>query len=278
MSASTRLAGKTAVIVGAGQMASVEGETAVGNGRAMAITFARQGAQVVLVDRDAESLDETSNLIKAEGGTSFEVIADIERENDCAALVSASLDHLGRIDILCNNVGIGTGDSSIGKLDVDAWDLIHRVNLRGMALTCKHVLPHMITAGGGSIVNVSSIAAVATTPLIAYSTSKAGVNSLSRTIASTHARYGVRSNVVMPGLIHTPLGIGSVHRKLGMPVAEIVESRNRRVPLGAKMGTAWDVANAALFLASDEARFISGAVLPVDGAQTTQVGVGTYGV
>ncbi|WP_375001141.1 SDR family NAD(P)-dependent oxidoreductase [Aeromicrobium sp. CTD01-1L150] len=255
----------------------MESETVVGNGRAIAITLARHGARLALVDRDEESLKGTAEIVRSEGSECVEIVADISSEDACARIASESLQALGHIDVLCNNVGIGDGDSSIGKLDVEAWDRIHRVNLRGMTLTCKHVLPSMIERRTGSIVSISSIAAEATTPLIAYSTAKAGVNALSKSIASTHARFGIRSNVVMPGLIHTPLGVGSVQRKLGLPVDEIVEGRNQRVPLGHQMGTGWDVANAVLFFASPESRFVSGAVLPVDGAQITQVGVGVYG-
>jgi len=182
------------------------------------------------------------------------------------------LETLGRIDVLHNNVGIGAGDDRPTDLDARAWDRIVDVNLKAMWLTCKHVLPVMRDQGAGAIVNISSLAAVAAASrLTAYKVSKAGVNALTQSLAVAHARDGIRVNAIMPGLIDTPMGVDSRARLLGRPRDEIAAARAREVPLG-HQGSAWDVAHAALFLASDEAAFVTGVVLPVDGGQAAMVG------
>ena len=168
----TRLAGKAGIVVGAGQ---TPGET-IGNGRAAAIVFAREGAQVVLVDRRASSAEETAAMIQAEGGTAVCVEGDWTSRADCAAYANASVEAFGRMDFLHNNVGIGTGDASPLRLDEETFDRILNVNLKGCLLSCQAVLPIMRQQGSGSIVNVSSLAAVASTPLTAYKISKAGMN------------------------------------------------------------------------------------------------------
>jgi NAD(P)-dependent dehydrogenase (short-subunit alcohol dehydrogenase family) len=266
---SGRLEGKRAVVVGAGQ---TPGET-MGNGRATALLFAREGAKVVVVDRHEGSAQETASMIVDEGGDAHVVVADISSEDECRRLVSESLEALGgRVDILHNNVGIGAGDSTPHRLEADVWDRIMDVNLKAMWLTCKHVVPVMREQGGGSIVNISSTAAImAANTLTAYKISKAGVNALTQALASSNAKYGVRANAIMPGLMDTPMAVDAAARATGRPRQELADARSGRVPMG-HMGTAWDVAYAALFLASDEARFVSGVVLPVDGAQHTQVG------
>lgn len=264
-----RLAGKTAVVVGAGQ---TPGET-IGNGRATAILFAREGAKVLCVDRVLASAMQTVDLIAAEGGVASAFEADITREEDCKALVAEAKDRLGRIDILHNNVGIGRGDNSITQLEGEVFDRIMTTNLKAMWLTIKHALPVMREqGGGGAIVNVSSMAAVAASNLIAYGMSKAGVNKLTRATAAANTRYMIRCNCIMPGLMDTPMAVGGRAATQGRPTDDIRAQRDAQVPLGRKMGTAWDVAYAALFLASDEAKFITGAVLPVDGGM--QAGVG----
>ena len=263
-----RLDGKRAVVVGGGQ---TPGET-IGNGRATAILFAREGAEVVVVDRDAGSAEDTRATIAEEGGTAHVVVADISSEDECVRLVAESLAALCGIDILHNNVGIGAGDASPTRLTEDVWERIMRVNLKAMWLTCKHVVPVMREQGAGAIVNISSTAAImAANSLTAYKISKAGVNALTETLASSNARYGVRANAIMPGLMDTPMAVDAAARATGRPREQLAEARASRVPMG-HQGTAWDVAHAALFLASDEARFISGVILPVDGAQHTQVG------
>jgi len=263
-----RVARKIAVVVGAGQ---TPGDT-IGNGRAISLLLARQGAKIVAVDRDLSSADATCLLIAQEGGEAIALRADITREDDCHEIATRAHDAFGRIDILVNNVGIGAGDAGATTLTEEAWDLIFDVNLKGMWLTCKHVLPVMREQRSGAIVNVSSLAAVASTPMLAYKTSKAAVNSLTQSLAGGNAKHGIRVNAIMPGLIDTPMAIVGMSTALGIDADELRAARDSTVPLGQKMGTAWDVANAALFLASDEASFITGAIVPVDGGQAIRVG------
>jgi NAD(P)-dependent dehydrogenase (short-subunit alcohol dehydrogenase family) len=263
-----RLAGKTAVVVGAGQ---TPGET-IGNGRATAILFAREGASVLCVDRVLDRANETAEMIAAEGGVASAFEADITREADCEALVAEAKARLGRIDILHNNVGIGLRDRSVTQLREDDFDRIITVNLKGMWLTIKHVLPVMREQGGGAIVNISSMAAVASSNLVAYGMSKAGVNKLTRITAAGNTQYMIRCNAIMPGLMDTPMAVGGRASEQNRPTDEIRAQRDAQVPLGRKMGTGWDVAYAALFLASDEAKFVTGVVLPVDGGMAAGVG------
>lgn len=265
---SGRLAGKVAIVVGAGQTA---GDT-IGNGRAVAILFAREGARVVAVDRRIDSAKETVEQIVSEGGEAVAFEADATREADCRALVADCVGRFGRLDVLHNNVGIGDGDAGPAHLDVDRWDRILDVNLKSAILPCKHALPVMREQRSGSIVNVSSIAAVCATPIVAYKASKAALNAYTQSLAVGNAKYGIRANVIMPGLIDTPMAIEGIARATGVAKEELVRRRDAQVPLRARMGTAWDVAHAALFLASDEAGFITGAVLPVDGGQSARIG------
>ena len=263
-----RLDGKVAIVVGAGQ---TPGET-IGNGRATAILFAREGARVLLVDRNLESAEETRAMIENEGGTASAFAADVSREAECEALVEACQDRYGRIDILHNNVGIGIGDAGPTHLTEENWDRIIDVNLKSVFLTCKHALPVMREQGSGVITNISSIAAVCAVGMVAYKTSKAGVNALTHSLALGNARYGIRVNAIMPGLMNTPMAIETISEVRGVDKERLIQERDAQVPLGAKMGTAWDIANAALFLASDEAKFITGVVLPVDGGQSARIG------
>ena len=174
--------------------------------------------------------------------------------------------------MLHNNVGIGGGDAGPAHVREEDWDHILAVNLKSVVLPCKHVLPVMREQGGGVITNISSIAAVCSTGTVAYKTSKAGMNAYTQALALGNAKYGIRANVIMPGLIDTPMAIEGISRALGMAKDELARRRDAQVPLGAKMGSAWDVAWAALFLASDEARFITGVALPVDGGQSARIG------
>lgn len=263
-----RLEGKAAVVVGAGQ---TPGET-VGNGRAMALLFAREGARVLCVDRVAERAEETAALITEAGGTAFAMAADIAKAADAARIVEEAKARLGRLDILVNNVGIGGGDGPAHRLEEKAFDRILAVNLKGMWLTIKAALPAMREQGAGSIVNISSLAARAGGAQLAYEVSKAGVNRLTTSVAQSNARYGVRCNAIMMGFMDTPMAVSGIAAASGRPVAEVRAERDARVPLGGRMGTAEDTAYAALFLASDEARFISGAILPVDGAMGVRIG------
>jgi NAD(P)-dependent dehydrogenase (short-subunit alcohol dehydrogenase family) len=263
-----RLEGKVAIVVGAGQ---TPGET-IGNGRATAVLFAREGARVLLVDRDLDSARGTEKLIADEGGVSTSVQADVTKEADCVALAKACVDEFGRIDILHNNVGIGGEDGSVLKLAEEAWDRIVDTNMKSMFLTCKAVLPAMREQGSGAIVNISSIASICSVPMLAYKVSKAGVNALTQQVAMGNARYGIRANAILPGLMNTPMAIDAWVQSTGISRDEMVQMRDKQVPLGHKQGSAWDVAHAALFLASDEAKFITGVLLPVDGGQSAKVG------
>jgi NAD(P)-dependent dehydrogenase (short-subunit alcohol dehydrogenase family) len=262
-----RLKDKIAIVVGAGQ---TPGET-IGNGRAVSILFARDGAKVFLVDRDLSSAKETQVMIEAEGGEAVSFEADITREADCEAMAAACTAQYGRIDILQNNVGIGSGDKGPTHLAEEDWDRIMSTNLKGPFFTCKHVLPQMRKQGGGVITNISSVAAVAAVGIIAYKTSKAGLNAFTHSVAIGNAKYGIRANAIMPGLMDTPMAIEGIAAARGMATEDLRAARDAMVPLG-KMGTAWDVANASLFLASDEAKFITGVMLPVDGGQSAKIG------
>jgi NAD(P)-dependent dehydrogenase (short-subunit alcohol dehydrogenase family) len=265
---SGRLAGKVAIVVGAGQ---TPGDT-IGNGRATAVLFAREGARVIAVDRRRDSAEETVALIRAEGGIADALCADATREDDCAALVAECVKRHARIDVLHNNVGIGGGDAGPAHVSEEAWDRILSVNLKSVIFPCKHVLPVMREQKGGAITNVSSVAAVCVTPAVAYKTSKAGINAYTQTLALGNAKYGIRANVIMPGLMETPMAIEGLSQELGIAKEKLIAQRHAAVPLGGHMGTAWDVAWAAVFLASDEARFITGVMLPVDGGQSARVG------
>jgi len=257
-----RLKDKVAIVVGAG---STPGET-MGNGKAAAILFAREGARVMLVDRDRESALETKRLLDAEGRESFVFEGDVTRADACERMAGDCVGKYGRIDVLHNNVGIGAlgGAVELGEHD---WSRVIDTNLKSMFLTCKHVLPQMERQGSGAIVNVSSLAAIRFShsyPLLAYSASKGGVNSLTQSIAMQYASKGIRANVVMPGLIWTPMAIDDPVRRFGLDKDEYVRMRGETVPMK-RMGEAWDVAYAALFLASDEAKYVTGVILPVDG-------------
>ena len=263
-----RLNDKVAIVVGAGQ---TPGET-IGNGRATAILFARNGAKVLLVDRDEASAHDTRAMIEAEGGVASVLRADITDEADAQQIPAACVSAYGRIDILHNNVGIGAGDSGVTAMRRDAWDHIFEVNVTGMMLTCKHVIPVMRAQQSGAIVNISSVAAIASTAIAAYTASKAAVNALTHHLASSNARFGIRVNAIMPGLLDTPMAIEGISAARGVAPAELRDQRNKMVPLNRRMGTAWDCAYAALYLASDEAGFVTGAILPVDGGQSSRVG------
>jgi len=258
-----RLEGKTAVVVGAGQS---PGDT-LGNGRAMAILFAREGAEVFCVDRDLARAADTVEAILAEGGRASAFAADVAKAEDCEVLIDAAKASLGRIDILCNNVGIGGGgDGPAHRLTEDAFDRILAVNLKGMWQTVKAAIPLMREQGnGGSIINTSSLASTSGGNQLAYEVSKAGVNRLTTSVAQSNAKYGIRCNALMMGFMDTPMAIEGIARATGRPVEEVRTQRDAQVPLRGKMGTAWDTAYAALFLASDEAAFITGAILPIDG-------------
>jgi NAD(P)-dependent dehydrogenase (short-subunit alcohol dehydrogenase family) len=263
-----RLKGKTAIITGAGQ---TPGET-IGNGRAMAILFAREGAEVLCADRLLERAEETAAMITAEGGKAFAHQADVSRNADCASLIEAGKARWGRIDILVNNVGIGGGDGPAHRVEEAVWDRIMLVNLKSAWMTTKHALAVMRAQEGGAIVNISSLAAIAGGAQVAYEVSKAAVNRLTTSTASANARHGVRCNAIMPGYMDTPMAVSGIAQASGQTTQAVREARDARVPLRGKMGAGWDTAHAALFLASDEAAFITGVVMAVDGGMSTRIG------
>lgn len=264
---SGRLAGRIAVVVGAGQ---TPGAT-IGNGRATAIRFAEEGATVLVVDRDLDSAAETLAMLEARGGRGSVWQADVTGEDACRRIVETCMARHGRIDILHNNVGIGAGDTSATRMTEAVWERIFETNLKSVMFTCKHALPAMRAQGGGVITNVSSVAAVCSVGLVAYKTSKAALNAYTHALAMGNAAHGIRANVIMPGLMNTPMAIEG-YVATGRDRADVIRARDAQVPLRGGMGDAWDVANAALFLASDEARFITAVCLPVDGGQSARIG------
>lgn len=258
-----RLANKRAIIIGAGQ---TPGDT-IGNGRAIATTFAREGAKVLCVDRDLARAQSTAAEI---GGIAFE--ADITKSDAGAAIVAATREHFGGVDILINNVGIGGGgDGPAHVADEAAFDRIMNVNLKAAWLTIKAAIP-ALRESKGAIVNISSLASWAGANMIAYEISKAAMNRLTLSVALSNAKHGVRCNAIVLGLMDTPMAINTVSEVTGADPEALRAKRNAQVPLNAHMGDAWDTANAALFLASDEAKFITGALLPVDGGMSARVG------
>ncbi len=235
-----------------------------GNGKAAAVLYAREGARVVAVDVRAEAAEETRDIIRGEGGQAIACVADVTSSEALASVVRQTLTAYGQLDVLHNNVGITSMGDPI-EASEESWRRALDVNLTSAFLACKHVLPVMLKQGRGAIVNISSIAAEVVTeyPYFSYYASKAGLNQFTRALAIQYARQGVRANVVMPGLIDTPLIYSQIAGSYGDQEA-MVAARHARSPT-ARMGTAWDVAHAALFLASDEARYINGVCLPVDG-------------
>lgn len=262
---SGRLTGRVALVVGGGQ---TPGET-IGNGRATALLLARAGAAVVVVaDLDLESAQDTADLIEAEGNQAEAVALDVTVDEDHRDVVDGIVDRHGRLDILHNNVGVSIagGDADAMELEPDTFDRLWQINLKGMWLAARHAIPVMREQGSGSVVNISSMAARLAYPLVGYKTTKVGILGLTENLAATNASHGIRVNAILPGLMNTPMAI-EARVAQGTPRDEVVAARDRRVPLGRRMGSAWDVAHAALFLHSDEARFITGVSLAVDGGQ-----------
>ncbi len=263
VSVAGRLDGRVAIVVGGGQ---TPGDT-IGNGRATAILLARAGATVVVADRDEARAEETVELISGESGEAWATALEVTDDAQHRALVERTVARHDRLDILHNNVGlsIAGGDADALELDPDTFDRLWQINLKGMWLAARHAIPVMREQGSGSVVNISSMAAKLAYPLVGYKTTKVAMLGLTENLAATNARHGVRVNAILPGLINTPMAI-EARVAQGTPRDDVIERRNRRVPMGA-MGSAWDVAHAALFLHSDEARFITGIALPVDGGQ-----------
>ena len=247
----TRLAGKVAIVTGAGTVTDVDG-----TGNAMAILFARHGAKVIVADMSEENSRKTLGTIEAEGGTASLFTVDVTKNAECKAMVDAAVERYGGLDILVNNVGIGRGGTVV-EIPEEEWDLVLNVNLKSMMLTSKHAIPTMIEGGGGVILNLSSINGLRAGWMadVHYSASKGGVVAMTKNMAVHHGRDNIRVNAIAPGHLYA-----SIVSRIS---DEQREMRRRAGPLGTE-GTAWDVAWAALFLASDEARWISGIVLPVD--------------
>ena len=265
-----RLDGQAAIVVGGGQ---TPGQT-IGNGRATAITYARAGARVLVADRDLDAAAATVAEITAEGGDAVPFRADVTDEADIAAMVADACDRWGRLDILHNNVGISVagGDAEISKIEGEAFDRIMAINLKSMVLAIKHALPVMRGQQSGNIINISSTAAHEDYPWVTYKASKAAAKAMTEQVALQNAPHGIRVNCIQPGLMNTPMAVDARMDAWDMTREEVVAMRDAKVPLGGKMGTAWDVANAALFLVSDEARFITGVTLMVDGGAHCRIG------
>jgi NAD(P)-dependent dehydrogenase (short-subunit alcohol dehydrogenase family) len=255
-----RLDGKVALVTGAGSIGP-----GWGNGKAAAVLYAREGARVLALDVNPQAAEETRDIIREEGGQCEAVTADASRAEDVKSAVGRCLAHYGRVDVLHNNVGIVQVGGPV-EIEEDEWDRLIAVNLKSVYLACKFCIPHMLEQGGGAIVNVSSVASVRYTgyPSASYNASKGAINQLTQNIAVQYADRGIRANCVLPGLMDTPQIRAYVTSGYGGGVEEMLRKRNETCPMR-RMGTAWDVAFASLFLASDEARYITGAQLVVDG-------------
>ena len=255
----SRLQDRVALVFGAGSSGP-----GWGNGKATAVTYAREGAKVIAIDINPAAAEDTRGIIAGEGNRCEAVVADVTNAQQVEALVRDVAARHGRIDILHNNVGITAMGGPIEE-SLESWHHVMETNLTGMFLTCKHVLPVMLKQGKGAIVNVSSLAAIRYSgyPYSSYYASKAGVNQFTVGLALQYARQGIRANVIMPGLMNTPLIYKQISGQY-RTTEEMVKARDAAAPMG-RMGSGWEVANAALFLASDEASYITGACLPVDG-------------
>jgi hypothetical protein len=260
-----RLKGKTAIVFGAGSSGP-----GWGNGKAAAVAYAREGAQVACVDLVQAAADETAAIIAGEGGVAAAIAADVTDAESVAKAVSQAVSRFGRIDILHNNVGVTHMGGPV-ELTEEQFKAALDLNIGPIYRTSKAVIPHMLQQGGGVIINISSLAAIRWVgyPYFAYYATKAAVNQATVALAMQYARQGIRANCIMPGLIDTPLIYKQISGQYAS-VDEMVAARNAAVPVG-RMGSAWDVAHAAVFLASDEAQFITGVCLPVDGGQSCAV-------
>jgi NAD(P)-dependent dehydrogenase (short-subunit alcohol dehydrogenase family) len=261
---SLRLKDKIAIVTGAGSSGP-----GWGNGKAISVLYAREGAKVLAVDNRREAADETAAIIKAEGGEAESFVADVSNSAQVKALFARCLEIFGRVDVLHNNVGVlAVGGPE--ELSEETWDRQMAINVKGIFIACKYALPIMVRQGGGAIVNTSSTASIRYTgyPSVAYNASKGAVNQLTQNIAVQYAARGIRANCVLPGLMNTPMIREPLKNSYGTGgVDEMIRTRNAQVPMG-RMGDAWDVAYASLFLASDEAKYITGALLVVDGGLT----------
>ena len=256
-----RLKGRVAIVTGAGSRAD-----GIGNGRAASILMARSGARIALIDTVPDWAVTTGRMIAEEGGESIVIEADVTKAADCAAAVAKAVAQWGRIDILVNNVGIGGPPGTAVEVDLEAWDHAMRVNVTSMMLMAKFSIPEMRKLGAGSIVNLSSVAGlVGGHPSLLYPTSKGAVINLTRAMAAHHGHEGIRVNCIAPGMVYTPM----VYSRGMTP--EMRDTRRQRSLLQTE-GTGWDVGNAVRYLASDESRWVTGTVLPVDAGATAGAG------
>jgi NAD(P)-dependent dehydrogenase (short-subunit alcohol dehydrogenase family) len=260
-----RVKGKVALVMGAGSIGP-----GIGNGKAAAILYAREGAQVMAVDYNIKAAEETKGLIEKEGGKCSVFKADVCKSSDCKAVVEKCMKTFGRIDILHNNVGFGK-PARVVETSEEVWDSTIDTNLKSVYLMCRYAIPYMVKQGGGAIVNISSIASIRylNYPHAAYAASKGGVDALTREIAMEYASNGIRANAILPGFMNTPL-ISVALKDSYREKDEMIKKRNAMCPTG-KMGDGWDVGYAALFLASDEAKYITGQTLVVDGGLTVKI-------
>jgi NAD(P)-dependent dehydrogenase (short-subunit alcohol dehydrogenase family) len=259
-----RLKDKVAIVTGAGSSGP-----GWGNGKATAVLFAREGAKVFAVDINPAAAQETGQIIDQEGGVCSVHHTDVTIADQVQAMVERCIETYGRVDVLHNNVGIVEVGGPV-EASEESWDRVVAVNLKSMFLTCKYVLPHMVTQGGGVIVNISSIVGIRYlgVPYVSYSATKAAILQLTQTVALQYAEKNIRANSILPGLMNTPMIVEPLKDAYGDgDVEKMIEVRNNQVPMK-RMGDAWDVAHAALFLASDEAKYITGAQLVVDGGLT----------
>jgi len=259
-----RLKDKVAIITGAGSVGP-----GWGNGKATAVLFAREGAKVFAVDINRIAAEETKAIVDAEGGECRVDKVDVSKASDVSGMVENCLSTYGRVDILHNNVGIVEVGGPV-EASEESWDRVNDVNLKSVFLTCKYVLPHMESQGRGAIINISSIASIRWLglPYVSYSATKGGINQLTKSIAVQYAKKNIRANAVLPGFMNTPMVVDALaHAYADGDVEKMIEIRDNSCPTG-KMGDAWDVAYAALFLASDEAKYITGTELVVDGGLT----------
>lgn len=265
-----RVAGKVAIVTGAGSVGP-----GWGNGKAAAVLFAREGARVFAVDVNSEAVAETKEIIESEGNVCSTFVADVSSSVGVEEMIQTAVRTFGQIDILHNNVGVGE-IAGLDETNEAQWDRLMRLNIKSMFLTCKHAIPHMLArpnqdVGGAAIINIGAVAGIRWTgvPMLAYSVSKGAVMPLTRSIALQFAKSGLRCNCIHPGLMYTPNVVVPLTKKFGDDVERVMELRNSQCPMG-HMGTGWDIAYAALFLASDEAKFITGQSLIVDGGQSAQ--------
>lgn len=262
-----RLNGKVAIVTGAGSIGP-----GWGNGKATAAVFGREGATVFAVDHHGDAAQEIVDIINDEGGTASSHVADVTSPEAVVGLVAECLRRYGRVDVLHNNVGIGTTPDDAAELTPEAWDDMLSIDLTSMFLTCGEVLPVMVAQGGGAIVNVSSINSIQSNgrPTVSYGAAKAAVNHLTKTIAVEYADRGIRCNAVLPGMMATPMLYHYGWAGYDRAEAEALQSQRAKFVPSFQMGEGWDVGHAAAFLASDEASYVTGALVAVDAAITAQ--------